>query len=80
MPGPAIYADKPVEALRVVTGAFQRFPAYLQKVTVLRVHDGRVLWTKAEERRVEHFHIGQWRAGFHIIGVAQQQVVHARRA
>ena len=54
-------ADRAVEALRRMARVFQRLPRALQKMPVLRVHDGRVARAEAEERRIEQRHVVEHR-------------------
>ncbi len=69
--GATEHADGAGKAAGHVAGVFQRFPGALEKVAVLGVHDGRFARAEAEERRVEHLHVGQHGAALDVVGVVQ---------
>src|ERR1039458_2111987 len=63
--------DRSVEVLRWMPCILQSFPGALKKVTVLRIHDGRVSRTQSEKGCIEHRNIVEQRGPFDIVGVSQ---------
>ena len=70
-------ADRAIEALRRVAGIFKSFPCALKKMPVLRIHDGCVSWTEAEEGCIEHRNIVEHRGPLDVVGVGQLFRRHA---
>ena len=62
---------EPAKCLRRMGGVFQRLPRALQKMPVLRVHDGCVARAEAEERCVEERHAIEDRGAAHVVGIGE---------
>ena len=71
IPDPAKTPMEPAKLLRRMGGVFQRLPRALQKMPVLRIHDGGVARAEAEERRVEERHAVENRGAAHVVGVGE---------
>jgi hypothetical protein len=62
-----------------VTRVLESVPRALEDLPDLRIHDGRVLRTHAEEARVEVLHAVEDRLGLHEVRVLEQGSAHPRR-
>ncbi len=70
-PRPGKDADGAGELLRRMRRVFQRLPRALQKMPVLRIHDGGIARAKTEERRVEERHVLENGGAAHVVGVGE---------
>ena len=76
-PRAAEHADRAGETLGGVARVFERFDRALEEVTVLRIHDRRVLRAEAEVRGVEHLHVLEHDARLDVIRLAEELARHA---
>ena len=61
--------DRAGERLGRMTSTLQRFPGHLQKLAVLRIHDGRFLGAEAEEIGIKLLKTIQHGSGRHVVAV-----------
>jgi hypothetical protein len=70
-PRPRENADRTGELSWRMRRVFQRLPRTLQKMPVLRVHDGGVARAEAEERCIEESHVIENRGTTHVVWVGK---------
>ena len=64
-------ADRAVESLRRMAGVFESLPCALEKMPMLRIHDGCISRAEAEEGCIEHGDVVEQRGSLDVVRVGQ---------